>query len=359
MVAPSVPTLATLFTAHAPVEEYRRRRGMAGASSAVPLSAIDTFLLGRIAAYAPVPPHIIDLAADATDGDSVAFWVGAGLPIIVPHVSWHPAPDSDWRPLLRAWMAERTIPGESGNVAHPTFVETTLATPDDWRAITADLPDGTPLILTLAESAETAPQTAAHLDLLRRCAPDATIALLPLGATGAGPVLTQALCASPPEGSRRLIALRELAPFFAASELGLIAPDDDPMIATILERIKGLVEGNFQFITLVQYAIESAQAREAANLRQAEVQVTDTKRVRVRAAEARMVAMQATIDDLHAAMADKTAYAQSLEDRLRYLEETFLPWKNTVIAGLDGEVRNLYASKALRAERLARRLMRR
>jgi hypothetical protein len=173
--------------------------------------------------------------------------------------------------------------------------------------------------------------------------------LVPLGATGTGPVLAQALGACPPEGSRRLTALRELAPFFAASELGLIAPADNLLIPAILERIRGLVAGNFQFITLVQYAIESAQARESASGKRPETKMTNGKRA----------AMQAIIDDLHEAMADKTAYAQSLEDRLQYLEETFLPWKNTVITGLDREVRNLYASKALRAERLARRLIRR
>ena len=356
MVAPPVSTLATLFTAHAPVEEYKRRRAAGASSAAVPLSAIDTFLMGRIAAYASAPPHVVDLAADATDGDSVAFWAGTGLPVIAPRVSWHPAPDSDWRPLLRAWAAERTTPGRPGEAAaRLTFVETTLDTQDEWRAITANLPGGTPLVITLAETAETATHTAAHLDLLRRCAPDATILLLPLGATGTGPVLAQALDACPPEGSRRLTALRELAPFFATSELGLIAPADNSLIPAILERIRGLVAGNFQFITLVQYAIESAQAREAAQARES----TNVRRAETQATDARLAEKQAIIDDLHEAMADKTAYAQSLEDRLRYLEETFLPWKNTVIADLDREVRNLYASKALRAERLARRLIRR
>jgi len=397
MVAPPVSTLATLFTAHAPVEEYRRRGAVGGSSAAVSLSAIDTFLMGRIAAYAPVPPHVVDLAADATDGDSVAFWVGIGLPVIVPRVSWHSAPDPDWRPLLRAWAAERTTPGGSGEAAVClTFVETTLTTPDEWRAITADLPDGTPLIITLAETAETATHTAAHLDLLRRCAPDATVLLLPLGATGTGPVLAHALCACSPEGSRRLTALRELAPFFAASELGLVAPVDNLLIPTILERIRGLVAGNFQFITLVQHAIESDQARESTNARQVEMQANidalhavivdktayaQSLWAEMQTTDARQVEMQANIDALHAAIVDKTAYAQSLEDRLqyleetflpwkntviagledrlRYLEETFLPWKNTVIAGLDREVRSLYASKALKVERLARWLMRR
>lgn len=358
MVASPVSTLATLFTAHAPIEEYRRRRGTVGApSAAVPLSALDTFLMGRIAAYAPVPPHVVDLAADATDGDSVAFWVGTGLPVIVPRVSWRPAPDPDWRPFLRVWVAGRTMPVESGETTTcPTFVETTLATPDEWRAITADLPSGTPLVITLAETAETAVHTAAHLDLLRRCAPDATILLLPLGTTGAGPVLAQALSACPPSGSRRLTALRELAPFFAASELGVVASADNSLISTILERIRGLVAGNFQFITLVQHAIESAQvgestniARESANIRRAEMQATDARRAE----------MQTIIDDLHAALAEKAAYAQWLEDRLRYLEETLLPWKNTVLAEFERELRTLDASKALRAERIVRRLIRR
>ena len=359
MVAPPLSTLATLFTAHAPVEEYRQRRRAAGApSAAVPLSAVDTFLMGRIAAYAPAPPHVVDLAADATDGDSVAFWVGVGLPVIVPRASWNPAPNPDWRPLLRAWAAERTIPGGSGETAaRPTFVETTLATADTWQGITADLPDGTPIVISLAETAETATHTAAHLDLLWRCAPDAIVLLLPLGATGTGSVLAQALGACPPEGSRRLTALRELAPFFAASELGVVTSVDDAMVPAILERIRGLVAGNFQFITLVQHVIESAQALDSRTVKRVETQ-TIIDELSAALADKR-VETQTIIDELSAALVDKTAYAQWLEDRLQYLEETLLPWKNTVLVGLDREVRSLYASKALRAERLARRLMRR
>jgi len=391
MVASPVSTLATLFTAHAPVEEYRQRRRAAGApSAAVSLSAIDTFLMSRVTAYAPLSPHVVDLAADATDGDSVAFWVGTGLPVIVPRVSWHPAPDPDWRPFLRVWAAGRTMPVESGETtACPTFVEATLATPDAWRAITADLPDGTPLVITLAETAETAAHTAAHLDLLRRCAPDATVLLLPLGATGTGPVLAQALGACPPGGSRRLTALRELAPFFAASEIGMVASADDAMVPAILERINGLVAGNFQFITLVQQVIESAQAldspdakraemqasdarraetqasdarraeTQASDARRAETQASDARRAETQASDARRAETQTIIDDLHSALAEKDAYAQWLEDRLRYLEETLLPWKNTVLAEFEREVRTLDASKALRAERIVRRLMRR
>ena len=381
MVVSPVPTLATLFTAQAPVEEYRQRRRAAGAPpAAVSLAAIDTFLMGRVAAYAPMSPHVVDLASDATDGDSVAFWVGASLPVIVPRVSWHSAPMPDWRPLLRAWAAERTTPsGPEGIAVRPTLIETTLATPDEWRAITADLPEGTPLIITLAETAETATHTAAHIALLQHCAPDAIILLLPLGATGAGPVLAQALGACPPGGSWRLTALRELAPFFAASEIGVVAPADDAMIPAILERINGLVAGNFQFITLVQQVIKSAQALDSSDARRveaqasaimrveaqasaimrAEVQVSAIMRAEVQVSDARRAEMQTIIDDLHAALAEKAAYAQWLEDRLRYLEETLLPWKNRVLAEFEREVRTLDASKALRAERIVRRLMRR
>jgi hypothetical protein len=332
-----LPTLPTLFTAHAAVEEYRQWRcGAAAPPAAVSLSAIDTFLMDRVSAYAPIPPYVIDLAADATDGDSVAFWVGTGLPVIVPHVSWNPAPAPDWRPLLRAWAARRTTPDEPEGIArHPTFVEMSLATMGDWQAITTDIPRGIPLLVILAETAETADHTGAHLDLLRRCAPHATILLLPLGAIGTGPVLAQTLCACPPGGSQQVTALRELAPFFATSQLGLVAPASDATIPTILERIEGLVAGNFQFLTLVQEAIRAAQdahADDSAN------------------------------DDragLHAIVAEKNEYVRSLEDRLRYIEGTLLPWKDSVIAELERGMRSLDASKALRAERLARRLLRR
>lgn len=340
------PAAATLFAAYAPVEEFRRRRMADPQLPTVSLAAIDAFLMNRVAAYAPLPPYVIDLAADATRGDSTAFWAGTGLPTIVPRLAWHPSLEPDWRSVMRAWLVERGLYRDSAKSPSIVLVEQTLTDSSEWHRITENIPERSPILVTLAETADTAACTAAHLDLLERWVPGGWVFLLPLGLTGSGAVLASAVCACPPNGSRRLTALRELAPFFAASEIGLVGPADDPWLPSVLQRIEALIEGNFQYITLLQEMI-TKDAQYAACT------------VELESLHEAIAEKNARLRTLEATIAEKNVHIGSLEERMNYIEKTLLPWKNSVISGLEGEVRGLYASKLVRTERLVRRLVRR
>jgi len=405
--------LPTLFSAHAPAIEHRARRDAAGAPApAVTLSPLDAFLLTRFAAYLPRPLTVLDLAADATDGDSVAVLEAAGISVISPRLIWATQTTADLRSSLREERGTRNGTGTHNAEALAATVSLTLLDPpadngtDVWQTVARTLPAGGTTLVLLAETPDTASHTQQHLDWFAERLPDAPVFLLPLGATGTGEVLAQAMAACPTNGARRLIALRERAPFFATSELGLISPAYDATVATALERLVALVAGNFQFLSLVRDAVTAATriaaleaelvkeresyARlnehlvmtEAARVATDEARIaTDkarlaTEAARVQAEEARAqadssrVATERVLRVIEAQaesalqasdqlLAEKIQYAEWLESRLNYLENEHLPWKNTVLTNLEAEVRNLNASKSLRAERLLRRMLRR
>src|SRR5678815_2649175 len=76
---PSAPTFATIARCARPVEEYLRQsgepaRGTAGTGAVSTLRPVDAFLLHQLAAMLPSPPHVLDLAADATAGATAALW---------------------------------------------------------------------------------------------------------------------------------------------------------------------------------------------------------------------------------------------------------------------------------------------
>lgn len=368
--------LPTIFSAHAPAAQHRARRQAAGiAAPAVTLSPLDAFLLTRIAAFLPHPLTVIDFAAVATDGDSAAILHAAEIPVIAPQVErMTPMPRGD----SRAAMRESRNGMHSGEAIAATVPLTTVqvrnapvaAGMDDWDAVIRMLPRGETALVLLAETATTAAHTGEHLAWLAERVPDAPILLLPLGATGTGEVLAQAVHACPPGGTRRLVALREQAPFFATSELGLVFSADNAMMTVVLERLVAMMTGNFQFLPLVQDAVQAAShiaaieaelTRVQATLAQVQVQVqAQVAQVQpeVASSPTEMV-FEVARAHLERELAEKTRYAEWLESRLNHLEDEYIPWKNTVLTGLENEVRNLYASKMLRMERLLRRVLRR
>ncbi len=420
--------LPTLFSAHAPAIQHRARRDAAGVPApAVTLSPLDAFLLTRFAGYLPRPLTVLDLAADATDGDSVAVLDAAGVSVVSPRLSWAPPVSADWRPLVREERGARNSTHGAAPLAATASLTLLDAPADDgaeaWQTVARTLPVGGTTLVLLAETSATAPHTGQHLAWLADRLPDAPIVLLPLGATGTGEVLAQAMAACPVGGARRLIALREQAPFFATSELGLIFPTEDAAVAVALERLTALVTGNFQFLSLVRDAVTAATRiaaleaeliKERENYARLNERLVMTEAARVATDEARLAtdearlatdeARLATEEALRRAelaraqaeearrqadssrvvmerllvkvqaqaeaalrasqafeqrLAEKTEYAEWLESRLNHLEEEQLPWKNAVLARLEAEIRNLNASKALRAERLLRRVLRR
>lgn len=362
----SAMVLPTIFSAHAPAAQRRVRRQAVGAPApAVTLSPLDAFLLTRLAAFLPHPLTVVDFATAATDGDSAAVLHAAEIPVVSSRIN---PVDVLSRSNSRSSIYEMhngTYSGEAVSDMVPLSVVmhdvSLTAVMEDWDAVVRALPTGETALVLLAEPPSTAGYTGEHLAWLAERVPDALILLLPLGATGTGEVLAQAVRACPPGGTRRLVALREQAPFFATSELGLVFSTDNAMMTVVLERLVAMMTGNFQFLPLVRDAVQAAS----------HIAAIEAELARVRAkAEAETILEVKTILEaetiLEAAnlqmereLAEKTRYAEWLENRLNHLESEYIPWKNTVLTGLEDEVRNLYGSKMLRLERLLRRLLRR
>jgi hypothetical protein len=86
--------------------------------------------------------------------------------------------------------------------------------------------------------------------------------VFPLGQIGENGLLNDAIqfCSAAP--NRRLTALREISPFFASSQLGLIYNRSNGSIpATLERRIYQQYDGNFQFLRLIRESIDDAVAR--------------------------------------------------------------------------------------------------
>lgn len=350
--------LPTIFSAHAPAAQHRARRQAAGIPApAVTLSPLDAFLLTRLAAFLPHPLTVVDFAAAATDGDSAAILHAAGITVIAPQVErMNPTLHGDSRASMRE-SRNGTHSGEAVSATMPLTVSVRKAPGaddmNDWDAVIRTLPRGETALVLLAETATGAAHTGEHLAWLAKRVPDAPILLLPLGATGTGEVLAQAVHACPPGGTRRLVALREQAPFFATSELGLVFSVDNAMMTVVLERLVAMMTGNFQFLPLVRDAVQAA-----SHIAAIEAELTRVQAKAKAKAEAEAVP-EAVHPQLEQEFAEKTRYAEWLESRLNHLEDEYIPWKNTVLTGLENEVRNLYASKMLRVERVLRRVLRR
>lgn len=351
--------LPTIFSAHAPAAQHRARQQAAGVPApAVTLSPLDAFLLTRIAAFLPHPLTVVDLAAVATDGDSLAVLHAADITVVSP-------------PQTLAGAAPRSPSREMRNGSHRSesisatlpLVMRDLSAPyatSEWDSVIDAVPTGETMLVLLAETAASASQTGEHLAWFAARVPAAPILLLPLGATGTGEVLAQAVRACPPDGTRRLIALREQAPFFATSELGLIFSSDDAMMRVVLERLVAMMTGNFQFLPLVRDAVQTASHIIAIEAELARVQSALTHSQEAGAlAGTEYNRMEMAHMHLEQALGEKIQYAQWLESRLNYLETEYIPWKNTVLVEMESEVRNLRASKAIRVEHVLRRILRR
>src|SRR5258708_25188945 len=82
-------------------------------------------------------------------------------------------------------------------------------------------------------------------------------------------------CDTPPS-DHCLLPVREISPFFFTSNLGLIYPRNNPHVPDVINRLRQLYEGNFDFLTLVETNLR-LQAKVETNLRlQAKVAELET-----------------------------------------------------------------------------------
>lgn len=229
------PTLQSCFH---PVEEYLK---LAGRTPSVRLQAVDAFLLERIAALSPAAPSVLDLAADATAGASLVFWLASPSVKQVLTLRGDGETESDWRKQFPALAQELGLDAAACDLNGSAW-------------------PNAPLLATLALTEDDAPRLGARLKELFAQQPDATVLLWRLGAVGESDLLKAAwdFCG---DGAHRLTLLRELSPFLAGSGLGLIARADRRDLAPVCDRIRQLYEGNFQYLALAKQVTIKAMAQ--------------------------------------------------------------------------------------------------
>jgi hypothetical protein len=259
---PAARTLwPTLTSCYRPVETYLELLAEAtgapvpsGLSAPAVLPALDAFLLRQLARAFASAPTIIDLAADAWQGASVAGWLagGSARSLLVPQYAQVAAP---WRQQLPAiaellnWRMEQV----EMSVACPA---PGALSPADWEALCTERNPLAPVLVVLTASALDETALANVLDSLFRWCPQAVVALAGLPQTGATPLFKTVLDFCAAQSAYELTLLRELSPFFHTSSLGLIHRGEHNELRVFYDRLRQAYEGNFQFLTLTQALTE-------------------------------------------------------------------------------------------------------
>jgi hypothetical protein len=224
---------------------------------AVELNAIDAFLMRQIVEYYPGFPIVIDLASGPTMGASIVFW--QSQPNVSRIVSLGAADvganNGDWRHMLQSALRELNSPK---NVC---WVNPNLSNSLCWEEALGNLRDSSPLMFSISTIERQSSSITKELQWMFRLSNNAVGFIFPLGKIGANGLLNKAIDFCSSESPYRLVALREVSPFFAASEVGLIFNRTNASIPAVLKRIQQLYDGNFNFLTLIENTVASVVAR--------------------------------------------------------------------------------------------------
>jgi GT2 family glycosyltransferase len=325
-------SMATLFSAYQPIERYTKLLGRFYGDElapAVSLNALDAYLMRQIVTYQPTASTIVDFAADATLGASTLVWTEHPQvrQIIAPRLTQEYVPQLDWRALIPRAIEELAV-------TKPPIIlpDEVIDRPGGWEGVRAALPPLSPVVFVLAETEAQTSTLAQRLAALFEQQHDALVMLVPLGALGESTILEAALAFSTVGGTYRLTALREVAPFFAASQLGMIYRRDNTLLPTILERLHALYEGNFQFLAL-------AEAVTASALREEELIATGREEV---------ARIRTRLGELEGVLPLKDRHIADLETSLRQVTDN----KDHHIANLEARLEASQHERQRLAERL-------
>ncbi|MCB0208453.1 MAG: hypothetical protein KDJ52_03970 [Anaerolineae bacterium] len=242
-------TSETLFSSYQPIDQYLRllhadRHRVVRA--AISIQAVDAFLMKQLAAYYPVKPTIIDLAAESTLGASPVFWLAhpAVQQVIVPY-------DDNTNPDWLAWLqdAKKSMALDNELLILP---QAKADLSSRWRDVETHLNSLSPSIIVLAVPEIWTGGVKSILETLLTRVPEPLIFLFPIGAIGRSTLLDVALSICAPNSPYQLTAMRDISFFFANSQLGLIYKRDNHIIPDILSRMWQLYEGNFDLLSLLE-----------------------------------------------------------------------------------------------------------
>jgi len=358
----------TLTTCYRPVIDYRKL--ISGVpeccdAPAVSLNALDAWLLHHIAAFYPTRPTVIDLAAEATLGASTAFW-GAQPEIrkvIAPRAGKSDRVSPAWRTAFPHVARELGLRRSKW-----VLPDSSLDLPGGWEEIKAGLDRFSPLFFLLAVNDDERDQVAARLTTLFTRCPGAVVFVLPLGLIGSSQTLESIVAFAHTGSAYRVTALRESSPFCAGSDVAVVYQGDSAVLPAVFERLHQLLDGNFQFLSLLEAATAAALREQELsqdvialehNLRdyQSRQEHLDHElrdyQSRYEHLDHELRTCQGRYEDQ---LRQKNHYITDIEARMNYLEGTYIPWKNEYIIGLEMHLKNLGSSKALRVGQALQRI---
>lgn len=262
-------TTETLFSSYQPIEQYLKLIHTThhhDVTAVTSIKALDAFLMKQLAAYYPVEPTIIDLAAEVTLGASTIFWLAhPGIrQVIVP--SGNNA-NPDWVPWVQG--AQKSMALNNNLLILPPQAD--LDRSGKWAAIESHLNPLSPPMFVLAVSDTWAVGVKAILEWLLTLVSEPVIFLFPIGPIGRSSLLEVALSVCSPDSPYQLTVMRDISFFFAASQLALICNRGNHFIPDILTRIRQLYQGNFDPLLLLEKSINwqiDNQSEKVAQLQQ-------------------------------------------------------------------------------------------
>lgn len=314
---------ATIFESYNSVQHYLR---LAEATLGFPLepsvqlAPIDAFILQQLVDCYPAKLALVDLAAEATLGMSTIFCSALSrIDKIVAIASTPTQGAVHWLELVKNSLKE--VGQTSDKLAFLTPGSDELDLESSLSAWIG--PVSQPLFL-LAAGLDSSEELERQLNRLLTEHNNAMIALTPLGAVGSCPVLASALTVCHNQNSYKLSLLREISPFCADSQIGLIYREDSRHVPEILNRIKQLYEGNFDFVGILAANVElqvkmrlSLENTEKVNGQLASSQAEVNRLVgELENVEGHLTTMEAELDEARRLVAEREAELQKSAEEL-------------------------------------------
>lgn len=269
-VMSAFPPLGTLFEAYAPVERYYRMLESSGDEPRAPLARLraeDAFLLHLVGSMYGQARAIVDLAGAPTWGATTALWTSQdrGRRVLAPDPTMGRPDDLAWPDVLLEFVDELS-----------PAADLDFYPPESEDAFPPDLPglrpgDRRPVLVCFALSPEAGRDPAGLLGPIYDAQPSAVVLLLGLGRVGEDPAV-ETLSAWARTHGLRLAALRDLSPFLASARAAAIYPSHDAEFPQVLDRIRRLFDGNFDFLTLAHQTCTLSLAKGKVDARAKELQ---------------------------------------------------------------------------------------
>jgi 2-polyprenyl-3-methyl-5-hydroxy-6-metoxy-1,4-benzoquinol methylase len=245
--------LPTIYSAFKPVEDYLALLAEAGGSTSgqLRLEPIDALAFTLFVRLSPVPPTLIDLAGNQTQGTSTVLCScqrDAKKVIAVPGITSDD--NAPWSTILRNYLRERCsvtlAEGDDKSIADAAKLDVRQLSSGDLNYV---------LLPAAGEAADLLLDAITHwLEQQNHTA----VFVLGLKAIGESQQLTPIVSAFGEQSPYRFRLLREQAAALHASQLGVIFRRTDGRVTSILDRMGRLLTGNFSFLNLVQAACDSA-----------------------------------------------------------------------------------------------------